>query len=133
MTNLAEIVHLSFSDDPSWLVAIQFRFTEGFLQVEVNPADDTVEVFLDPSHRPSLRHWASESTSVSMNGRYAELLGTNSAWWWLLRNQQQYEDGFQIEFGPESSTTTLQYLATASRLHLRHIVSAGEPAADPKS
>ncbi|MFF5077971.1 hypothetical protein ACFY36_13030 [Actinoplanes sp. NPDC000266] len=43
MTNLAEIVHVSFSDDPSWLVAIQFRFTEGFLQVAANPADDTGE------------------------------------------------------------------------------------------
>jgi hypothetical protein len=129
LTDLAEIMHLTFSENPSWLVAVQFRFSEGFLQVEVDPDDDTVEVSFDASHRPPLRCRASKATSISMNGRYANLLGSNCSWWWLLRNQQQYEDAFQIELGPRSSTTTFQYLAMASRLHLRHVTEADEPPA----
>ncbi|GAA0577624.1 hypothetical protein GCM10010172_73000 [Paractinoplanes ferrugineus] len=94
----------------------------------MNPEDDTVEVVLDPSARPPLRYRAAESASMPMSERYAGLLGRNSAWWWLLRNQHQYEDGFQIELGAASSTTTLQYLAMASRLHLRHVIEAVSPA-----
>ncbi|MBB2940476.1 hypothetical protein FB565_006168 [Actinoplanes lutulentus] len=132
MTDLAEIVHVTFSEDPSWLVAVQLRFKEGFLQVEVSPDDDTVEVSFDALHRPALRHWASESVSISMNERYENLLGSDSAWWWLLRNQHQYEDGFQIELGPASSTTTFQYLAIASRLYLRHVAEANQSTAEPR-
>lgn len=44
LTDLSEIVHVTYLDDPSWLVAVQFRFDEGHLQVEVNPDDGTVEV-----------------------------------------------------------------------------------------
>jgi hypothetical protein len=129
LTDLAEIMHLTFSEDPSWLVAVQFQFSEGFLQVEVNPDDDTVDLSFDASRRPPLRYWALGSTSISMNGRYANLLGSNCSWWWLLRNQQQYEDAFQIELVPTSSTTTFQYLAMASRLNLRHVTEADEPPA----
>ncbi len=121
LTDLAEIVHVTCPEDPSWLVAVQFRFDEGYLQVEVDPNDDTVEVSFDPLHRPPLRHWASGSVSSPMNQHYAGLLGRSSAWWWVLRNQQQYEDAFQIELGAPSSTMTLQYVAMASRLHLRHV------------
>ncbi|MEV6600036.1 DUF6334 family protein [Actinoplanes sp. NPDC051346] len=131
LTDLAEIVHVNYLDDPSWLVAVQFRFSEGYLQVEVNPDDDTVEVSFDPLHRPPLRHWASESVSSSMNSHYANLLGSNSDWQWLLRNQQQYEDAFQIELGPAASTTTFQYLAMASHLYLRHVTDTEESPTAP--
>ncbi|GLW34690.1 DUF6334 family protein [Actinoplanes regularis] len=129
LTDLAEIVHMAYLEDPSWLVAVQFRFDQGYLQVEVDPDDDTVEVTFDPRHRPPLCHWASESMPSQMNQRYADLLGRDSVWWWVLRNQQQYEDAFQIELSTPSSTTTLQYLAMASRLHLRQV----NPTPAPKS
>ncbi|MFI5897067.1 DUF6334 family protein [Actinoplanes sp. NPDC051513] len=127
LTDLAEIVHVTYLDDPPWLVSVQFRFDEGYLQVEVDPDDDTVEVPFDPRHRPPLHHWASRSVPRQMNQRYADLLGRTSAWRWLLRNQQQYEDGFQIELSTPSSTTALQYLAMASRLDLRHVNHAPMP------
>ncbi len=110
-------------------MAVQFRFTEGYLQVEVDPDDDTVEVSFDPLHRPPLRHWATDSVSHQVNEPYAALLGRDCAWWWVLRNQQQYEDAFQIELGASPSTMTLQYLAMASRLHLRHVNDADAPTA----
>ncbi len=127
MTGLAEIVHVTRSGDLSWLVAVQFRFDEGYLQAEVNPDDDTVEVSFDPLDRPPLRHWGPESIPRRMNQQYPGLLGTSAAWWWVLRNQQQYQDAFQIELGPSLSTTTLQYLAMASRLHQRSVIDADEP------
>jgi hypothetical protein len=126
LTDLAEIVHVTYLEDPTWLVAVQFRFDEGYLQVEVHPDDDTVGVSFATLHRPPLRHWASDSMSSQMNQLYAGLLGRNSAWWWVLRNQQRYEDAFQIELGAPPSTVTLQYLAMASRLHLRHVNDAEE-------
>lgn len=127
LTDLAEIVHLAHLDDPSWLVAVQFRFGEGYLQVEVDPDDDTVAVSFDPRHRPPLRHWAAESVPSRMNRHYADLIGRTSAWRWVLRSQQQYEDAFQIELSTPSSTTTLQYLAAASRLDVRHVNHAPMP------
>jgi Family of unknown function (DUF6334) len=121
LTGLAEIVNVTYPGDPSWLVAVQFRFDEGYLQIEVDPDDDTVEVSFDPRHRPPLRHWASASVPSRMSQQYAGLLGSTSTWRWVLRNQQQYQDAFQIELSTPSSTRTLQYLATASRLDLRHV------------
>jgi hypothetical protein len=131
LTGLAEIVHVTDREDPAWLLAVQFRFDEGYLQIEVNPDYDTVEVSFDPLRRPPLRHWASESASGPVNQHYADLLGKTSDWWWVLRNQRQYEDGFQIEFGPAASSTTLQYLAMASRLYLHHVTEVSEPAGTP--
>ncbi|MFC6023701.1 DUF6334 family protein [Plantactinospora solaniradicis] len=127
LTNLAEVVHVAYNDDPSWLVAVQFRFDEGYLHVEVDPDDDTVEVSFDPRQRPQLRHWMSDSVPIQMNQYYAGLLSMTSVWRWVLRNQQGYEDAFQIELSTSSSTTTLQYLAVASRLHLRHVNDASIP------
>jgi hypothetical protein len=121
LTGLAEVVHLAHMDDPSWLVAVQFRFHEGYLQVEADPDDDTVEISFDPQQRPQLHHWVSDSVPTQVDQHYAGLLGMACAWRWVLRNQQGYEDAFQIELGTPSSTTTLQYLAMASRLHVRHV------------
>jgi hypothetical protein len=111
-------------DDASWLVAVQFRFDEGYLHVEVDPDHDTVEVTFDPRQRPPLRHWMSDSAAIQTDQHSASLLGMTSAWRWLLRNQQGYEDAFQIELSTPSSTATLQYLAMASRLHLRRVSDA---------
>jgi len=127
LTDLAEVVHLAYVDDPSWLVAVQFRFEEGYLHVEVDPDDDTVEVSFDPRRRRPLRHWVSDSVPAKTDQHYAGLLGMTSAWRWVLRNQQGYEDAFQIELSSPSSTTTLQYLAMASRLHLRRVNDAPIP------
>ncbi|WP_238005556.1 DUF6334 family protein [Dactylosporangium sp. AC04546] len=127
LTDLAEVVHLAYMDDPSWLVVVQFRFDEGYLHVEVDPDDDTVEVSFDPRQRPPLRYWVSDSVPTQTDRHYAGLLGMTSAWRWVLRNQQGYEDAFQIELSTPSSTTTLQYLAMASRLHLRHVNDAPIP------
>ncbi|OJF10697.1 DUF6334 family protein [Couchioplanes caeruleus] len=73
-----------------------------------------------------LRHKSSRGPGRSPRDN---LLGSKSDWQWLLRNQQQYEDAFQIELGPSSSTTTFQYLAMASHLYLRHVTDAEEPTA----
>jgi hypothetical protein len=127
LTDLAEVVHLAYVDDASWLVAVQFRFDEGYLHVEVDPDDDTVEVSFDPQQRPPLRRWVSDSLPAPTDQHYAGLLGRTSAWRWVLRNQQGYEDAFQIELSTPSSTTTLQYIAMASRLHLRHVNDAPIP------
>ena len=69
LTKLAEVMHLAYADAPSWLVAAQFRFDEGYLQVEVDPADDTVEVSFDPRQRPALHHWVPDSVPTEANGR----------------------------------------------------------------
>ncbi|MFC4044543.1 DUF6334 family protein [Dactylosporangium siamense] len=124
LTGLVEVVHLAHAEDPAWLVAVQFRFDQGYLHVEVDPDDDTVEVSFDPRQRPPLRHWAPDAVPTQTNQHLAGLIGSTSAWWWVLRNQQGYEDAFQIELSTPSSTTTLQYLAMASRLHLRHVHDA---------
>jgi hypothetical protein len=121
LTALAEVVLLAHMDDPSWLVAVQFRFHEGYLQVEVDPDGDTVGISFDPQQRPRPHHWASDSVPVRTDQYHAALLGMDSAWRWVLRNQQGYQDGFQIELATPSSRTTLQYLAMASRLHVAHV------------
>ena len=128
LTGLAEVVHVTYREEPSWLVAVRFRFDEGYLQVEVDPDDDTVDVSFDGQHWPPLRHWAADSVSRQVNQSYAGLVGQSSCSWWVLRNQQQYEDGFQIELGASASvTTTFQYLALASRLSVRQVGDAPTP------
>jgi len=75
----------------------------------------------DPRQRPLLRHWLSDAVPTGTDQPDAGLLGRDSAWRWVLRNQQGYQDAFQIELSTPSSTTTLQYLAMASRLYVRHV------------
>ncbi|MBL7252774.1 hypothetical protein JKJ07_00445 [Actinoplanes sp. LDG1-01] len=119
---------MTLPDDPAWLLAVQFGFAEGCLQIEVDPGTDTIEVSFDPSRPPPLRHWGSAVMPRQMNQHYGGLVGQDASWWWILRNQQQYEDAFQIELSTSASmTTTLQYLAMASRLYLRHVKEAPMP------
>jgi hypothetical protein len=117
LSRLTEANHL-LSAEGGWLVAVQFRFEEGYFGVEVDPGHDEVELSFDPSSRPTLRYWR-DAVRRDAAGFYAGVLGQSSTWRWLLCNQQGYRDGFQIEFGPAQSTTTLQYLAIASRLQPR--------------
>jgi hypothetical protein len=86
----------------------------------VDPTHDEVDLSFHPSKRPAPRRWK-DATRHDAAGVYADVMGLSSAWRWLLRNQQGYRDGFQIEFGPAESTITLQYLAIASRLELRRV------------
>jgi hypothetical protein len=119
LSRLAEAHHLLVTER-QWLVAVQFRFDEGFLGIEVDPKHDEVDLTFDASRCPAPRHWK-EATRHDAAGVYADVMGLSSAWRWLLRNQQGYRDGFQIEFGPAESTITVQYLAIASRLEPRRV------------
>lgn len=123
LSSLSEVVHVMTVSAPGWLVAVQFRFDEGYLSVEANPADDTIEVSLDPLNSPSLRHWATDSTAHSANEYYSDVLGMTSTWRWVLRNQRGYQDAFQLELGPAASTVTFQYLVSASRILPRRVIN----------
>lgn len=117
---LAQVRHVVDDEDDRWLVAVQFRFDEGFLGIEVDPDHDEVDLSFDESGWPALRDW-SDVVRRDAADAYADVIGLSSAWRWLLCNQQGYRDGFQIEFGPADSTITVQYLAAASRLECRRV------------
>lgn len=121
LQRLAEVHHVLY-DDGGWLVAVEFRFDEGYFAVEVDPDHDEVEVSFDESAPSPLRHW-DEVVRRDAADIYADVVGLTSTWRWLLVNQQGYHDGFQIEFGPADSTVTVQYLAAASRLELRRVTA----------
>jgi hypothetical protein len=116
---LADVHHV-LDEDGEWLVAVQFRFDEGFLAIEVDPDHDEVELSFDEAGPSALRHW-DDVVRLDAADVYADVLGLSSAWRWLLCNQQGYRDGFQIEFGPADSTITVQYIAAASRLEPRRV------------
>jgi hypothetical protein len=92
--------------------------------VEVNPGDDTVEITFDRTRQPELVHWTVDTVRHDATDRYGHVLGLSSSWRWILSNQQGYQDGFQIEFGPPQSTVTIQYLALGSRLEIRNVSPA---------
>jgi hypothetical protein len=107
------------------LVAVEFEFGEGVLLVEVDPGFDEVELpFGIGLTAPVPRHWP-DATRESVTGTtaYRELRGLDSTWRWVLWNQRGYSDAFQIELGPAGATTTLQYLAIASKLERRVVVT----------
>jgi hypothetical protein len=125
LSHLAEVQHvMSGRSSEDWLVAAEFRFDEGYLSVEVDPSDDTVDVSFDPARQPTLRHWANGAVRHDANERYADVLGLGSAWRWVLRNQQGYQDGFQIELGYAFLPVTFQYVAMASRLCRYNVIEA---------
>ena len=121
LSSLGDVVHATYVGDSDWLVAVQFHFEEGYLSVEVDPDDDTVDVSFDALWPPPLRHWSTDSARHTASASYADVLGLSSSWRWVLRNQQGYQDAFQIELGPSTSTVTLQYLAMASHLEFRRV------------
>jgi hypothetical protein len=121
LSRLAEAMHV-VDEDGGWLVGVRFRFDEGFFGIEVDPDHDEVNLSFDESRPAALRLWDGVVRRDAAEV-YADILGLSSAWRWLLRNQQGYCDGFQIEFGPASSTITVQYIAAASRLDVRRVRS----------
>jgi hypothetical protein len=108
--------------EEEWLVAVGFHFEDGILLVEVDPEYDDVAITLTPTGPVTLAYWPDarcvDATRASL---YAGLAGAGSIWRWALRNQQGYTDAFQIELVTETVTTTLQYLAIASRLEVRTV------------
>ena len=124
LERLAEVAHVTSSGE---LVAVQFRFEEGYLSVEANPDDDTVDATFEPAHRPVLRHWEADSVRRDASDRYADVLGRDSARRWVLTSQQGYRDGFQIEFGAAAGVLTHQYQMEASHLRHRTVVAADSP------
>jgi hypothetical protein len=53
---------------------------EGYLGVEANPADDTIEVSFDRLKSPPVRHWATDSMTHNANEYYFDVLGMTSTW-----------------------------------------------------
>ena len=107
------------------LVAVQFRFDEGYLGIDPDPDHDAVEVSFAESAPSALRYWDAVVRRDAADA-CADVLALSSTWRWLLVNQQGYRDGFQIGFGPADSMITVQYLAAAA-------YGAGPRNADPGS
>jgi hypothetical protein len=52
---------------------------------------------------------------------YDGIRALNSAWPWVLRNQQGYDDGFQIELGMAADPIAIQIMAAASYLQVLRV------------
>src|SRR5690349_8742518 len=107
LTGLEDVVH--YVDPESGdLPAVEFRFAEGHLLVEVDPNLDEVELSFSWFRPEVLTHWP-EASQKSMIDAYPYLgvRGCSSAWRWVLQNQRGYADAFQIELLSEGATTTI--------------------------
>jgi hypothetical protein len=124
LTELEDVVHY-IDPDSGALPAMEFRFAEGHLLVQVDPGLDEVELSFTWFRPEMLTHWP-EARPKSMIDEppYEGLRGCSSAWRWVLQNQRGFDDGFQIELLAEGATTTIQVLAAASCLQVQLVVPA---------
>ena len=118
LTELADVVHY-IDPETGDLPAVEFRFAEGHLLVEVDPNLDEVELAFTWFRPETLSHWP-EATPKSMIDAppYLGMQGCSSAWRWVLQNQRGYDDAFQIELLSDDATTTVQLVAAASCLQV---------------
>jgi len=123
LTGLRSVCHYELRR-PRRLVAVGLEFDEGELLVEVDPDLDEVALSFGVGLTgPVPSHWPEATRRpVTDAAGYRDLRGLDSAWRWVLWNQQGYCDAFQIELGPAGATTTLQYLAVAGALECRRVV-----------
>jgi hypothetical protein len=123
-SGLTDLQDVFYYGDPEHvgLAAAALQFAEGFLLVQVDPNLDEVELSFT-AHRPeALVHWPEASArSMIDDVVYQGVRGLNSAWRWVLRNQQGYDDGFQIELGSAADPVTIQFIAAASSLEVLRV------------
>ncbi len=112
--------------DTAMLVAIDLRFVQGSVLVQVDPdTDEVITSFDDAAIDAEVDEvsWLDVSTSAD----YRDVIGSDTLWRWHLVNQQGYRDGFQIELeqrgsdNKATSTATFQYLALASEIEVRRV------------
>ena len=90
---------------------VVFTFEHGVITVEAQGDDDTVEV-RQGLGTAAYRYVLTDEEPL---GRF---VGRGVQWIWLLRNQQGYQDGFQIEFKSEGEYLALQMICEASMLRI---------------
>jgi hypothetical protein len=118
---LTELEDVVYYVDPETgdLPAVEFRFAEGHLLVEVDPNLDEVELSFTWFRPETLTHWAEANPRSMIDAPpYVGVRGCSSAWRWVLQNQQGYDDAFQIELLSDDATTTVQLVAVASCLRV---------------
>lgn len=97
---------------------VVLSFEQGVVTIVAQGDDDTVEV------RQGLgtavhRYVLTDTEPLS------RFVGHGAQWVWLLRNQQGYQDGFQIEFKSEGDYLAVQLICEASMLRIAVVRDPG--------
>jgi hypothetical protein len=90
---------------------VALTFERGVMTVIAQGDDDTVEL------RQGLGT-AAYTYELTGGEPLSGFVGRGVQWVWLLRNQQGYQDGFQIEFKGEDDRLALQMICEASMLRI---------------
>jgi hypothetical protein len=86
-----------------------FTFEGGRLTVSAQAEDDSISVGSEPLSSGSVE-------DISQQQPWDSLIGSGLIWSWRLRNQQGYDDGFQVEFHAGAQSTLIQFVCEASSL-----------------
>ena len=105
---------------PERIKAIQFIFEHDMFFIIVNGEDDTLEI----THESLVEPFGKEgyqNIDVSNEMPWKLAINNKVAWLWMMINQQNYLDGFQMEFHDKNNnknSTTIQMLAVLSEIEI---------------
>lgn len=74
---------------------VSFQFSNAALSISIT--EDTDEVMISEEDLLPLED-EEKVLDVSDDPEWSDVIGLTARWFWLLRNQQGYEDGMRIEF-----------------------------------
>jgi hypothetical protein len=95
--------------DHACLSTIILEFTQQWLVIRANPADDTIELSVDHRAIPD-----SQRTCANDDAPWKRWIGADFGWGWVVTNQQGYCDGAMLSFG--GITPQLLIIVEASSL-----------------
>ncbi len=110
------------------LDSIQLEFDPGYLNIDVDIADDTLKLSITREHRAG-------SECVSQFSPWNRQIGKPFGWGWIGINQQGYLDGVALSFGsvvPELSLTVIASSLRLTRSHQVHRRRSRKTVAEPE-
>jgi hypothetical protein len=117
---LVTVENALFQGDKNFITAVCLKF-EGLTAVfKAMPDDDTLEVTIGQFEVGG----DEEIVSASANHPWADLIGGQVCWGWVLTNHQGYTDGVRLEFRDEPLQTLgiVEMIVAASMIHISTVV-----------
>jgi hypothetical protein len=115
---------------PEDYFAFEFEFEEAVLVAEAEPQFDQLILHVEDTPGKLLcNHVPAEDylqVNMSFMPWWPDISGTSAGWRWVLKNQQGYQDGAQLEFLRDGvERAVLQIVTSASSVHVHLVTQVG--------
>ena len=116
---LERVSSFSFIEIPEEIALLEFKFKKSFIYISIDENYDTLQV----DHQIYNKETYMPRRDISGSVVWRDIIGKHIHWFWILTNNQGYNDGIQFQFRDENHKIykTIQLMGLTSSIRIYEV------------